>query len=201
MHFWEEVVEASPILIDATAHDRQLAWTSHLPQSVASALAKTLADRGLAGLSSIVDDEEERRRGYVRIVSVGDVCEVVKSAEKAMQTAPRPAATHLPVEPLRPFPADALDAAVKSRQGGLNPYQISSSGFDIAFLTPVLIYAAQHAAQPARDVQSRQVVATGFSGSVLTDDRAPVEWLADRAIVSYVAHGGRLQNDSLPTAP
>ena len=47
----------------------------------------------------------------------------------------------------------------------------------------------------------RQVVATGFSGSVLTDDRAPVEWLADRAIVSYVAHGGRLQNDSLPTAP
>ena len=51
MRFWEEVVEASPILIDATAHDRQLAWTSHLPQSVASALAKALADRGLAGLS------------------------------------------------------------------------------------------------------------------------------------------------------
>jgi len=51
MHFWEDVVEASPILIDAAAHDRQLAWTSHLPQSVASALAKALADRGLAGLS------------------------------------------------------------------------------------------------------------------------------------------------------
>lgn len=51
MHFWEDVVEASPILIDAIAHDRQLAWTSHLPQSVASALAKALADRGLAGLS------------------------------------------------------------------------------------------------------------------------------------------------------
>ena len=51
MHFWEEVIEASPILIDAAAHDRQLAWTSHLPQTVASALAKTLADRGLAGLS------------------------------------------------------------------------------------------------------------------------------------------------------
>jgi prephenate dehydrogenase len=51
MHFWEDVVEASPILIDAAAHDRQLAWTSHLPQSVASALAKALSDRGLAGLS------------------------------------------------------------------------------------------------------------------------------------------------------
>jgi prephenate dehydrogenase len=51
MRFWEDVVQAQPVLIDPQAHDRQLAWTSHLPQAVASALAKTLADRGLAGLS------------------------------------------------------------------------------------------------------------------------------------------------------
>jgi prephenate dehydrogenase len=51
MRFWEQVLEAQPVLIDAVAHDRQLAWTSHLPQAVASALAKALADRGLAGLS------------------------------------------------------------------------------------------------------------------------------------------------------
>ena len=51
MSFWDQVLEAQPVLIDAAAHDRQLAWTSHLPQAVASALAKALADRGLAGLS------------------------------------------------------------------------------------------------------------------------------------------------------
>jgi len=51
MSFWERVLEAQPVLIDSVAHDRQLAWTSHLPQAVASALAKVLADRGLAGLS------------------------------------------------------------------------------------------------------------------------------------------------------
>jgi prephenate dehydrogenase len=51
MSFWEQVLEAQPVLIDAVAHDRQLAWTSHLPQAVASALAETLADRGLAGVS------------------------------------------------------------------------------------------------------------------------------------------------------
>ena len=51
MRFWEDVLEAQPVIIDAEAHDRQLAWTSHLPQAVASALAKTLADRGLAGVS------------------------------------------------------------------------------------------------------------------------------------------------------
>jgi prephenate dehydrogenase len=44
-------MEASPILISAVNHDRQLAWTSHLPQAVSYALARTLADHGLAGVS------------------------------------------------------------------------------------------------------------------------------------------------------
>jgi prephenate dehydrogenase len=51
MRFWELVLEAQPILIDPAAHDRQLAWTSHLPQAVAYALAKTMADRDLGGVS------------------------------------------------------------------------------------------------------------------------------------------------------
>jgi prephenate dehydrogenase len=49
--FWEHTLEASPVLIDPDAHDRQLAWTSHLPQAVSYALAKTLADAGLGGVS------------------------------------------------------------------------------------------------------------------------------------------------------
>ena len=51
MRFWEDVLEASPVLIAAEAHDRQLAWTSHLPQAVAYALAKSLAERRLGGVS------------------------------------------------------------------------------------------------------------------------------------------------------
>jgi len=51
MRFWQDVLEAQPVLIDPATHDRQLAWTSHLPQATASALAKTLGDRGLAGVS------------------------------------------------------------------------------------------------------------------------------------------------------
>lgn len=49
--FWEHTLDASVVRIDADAHDRQLAWTSHLPQAVGYALAKTLADRGLGGVS------------------------------------------------------------------------------------------------------------------------------------------------------
>jgi prephenate dehydrogenase len=51
MRFWEDVLEAQPILIAADAHDRQMAWTSHLPQAVAYALAKALSDRQLGGVS------------------------------------------------------------------------------------------------------------------------------------------------------
>jgi prephenate dehydrogenase len=45
--FWADTMKASPVLMDATAHDRQLAWTSHLPQAVAYALANALAGLGL----------------------------------------------------------------------------------------------------------------------------------------------------------
>jgi prephenate dehydrogenase len=40
MNFWETVLGAHPVLIDAAVHDAQLAWTSHLPQAIASALAR-----------------------------------------------------------------------------------------------------------------------------------------------------------------
>lgn len=129
---------------------------------------------GVVGLSSVVDDQDERRRRDARIVPVADACEVVRSAEKAMQTAERPVATRLPVEPLRPFPVDALDAAGQRRQGSLSAYQMSSSDFDITFLTPVLVSGSQHSAQQANtragstrapDVQQgRQVAPTDFGG-------------------------------------
>jgi prephenate dehydrogenase len=49
--FWEHTMQASPIRISAENHDRQLAWTSHLPQAVSYALAMSLAEHGLAGVS------------------------------------------------------------------------------------------------------------------------------------------------------
>jgi prephenate dehydrogenase len=49
--FWQHTMEASPIRISAESHDRQLAWTSHLPQAVAYALARSMAEHGLSGVS------------------------------------------------------------------------------------------------------------------------------------------------------
>ncbi|HEX6538513.1 MAG TPA: fused MFS/spermidine synthase [Candidatus Dormibacteraeota bacterium] len=39
------------------------------------------------------------------------------------------------------------------------------------------------------------------SSSPMTDDHAPVEWLTDRAVLAYIASGGRLDEQLLPTAP
>jgi prephenate dehydrogenase len=42
-HFWEAVLDAHVVTLDAAGHDAQLAATSHVPQVVASLLAQFLA--------------------------------------------------------------------------------------------------------------------------------------------------------------
>lgn len=49
--FWAGVLEAAPVFCEAQDHDRMLAWTSHLPQAVASALAVTLSRLGPKAVS------------------------------------------------------------------------------------------------------------------------------------------------------
>jgi prephenate dehydrogenase len=50
-HFWQDVLEADPVLIDAAQHDAQLAATSHVPQVVASLLGDFLARHAPPGAS------------------------------------------------------------------------------------------------------------------------------------------------------
>jgi hypothetical protein len=52
-----------------------------------------------------------------------------------------------------------------------------------------------------RELLGRDARPLEAAGRAWTDDRAPVEWLTDRMIVSYAAEGGRLDEDYLPTRP
>ena len=47
--FWEQVMGAHAVRIPAARHDHLLAWTSHLPQAIASALAAALDAEGPEG--------------------------------------------------------------------------------------------------------------------------------------------------------
>jgi len=50
-HFWESVCGAHPVILDAAAHDAQLALTSHLPQVVSSLLGLYLSRHLPSGAS------------------------------------------------------------------------------------------------------------------------------------------------------
>ena len=113
------------------------------------------AGGGVVGITSLVDDKSESRRVASRVVRIDDACDVVASAEKKMKDAVPPDGTHLPVEPVRPFPIDALKDAAQRRAGSLSPYQVSSSDFDVAFMTPVLIYGARYQSEQVRERERR----------------------------------------------
>ncbi len=49
--FWKRIVGAEPVILDAVIHDRTMAWTSHMPQVVASALAFALSKGGPKGVT------------------------------------------------------------------------------------------------------------------------------------------------------
>lgn len=107
------------------------------------------ASGDLVGLSSLPDEPGERRRGGTRIVRIERACDLVAPAAKRAQDSPAPSAAHLPVEPSEPAPVAAFAEAVKRRAGSLKPYQMAASEFDLAFITPILNFAAQ--SQPNHD--------------------------------------------------
>ncbi len=104
----------------------------------------------LIGITSLADENDQSSRGDARIVRADEACGVVASAEKKMTTAAPPSGTQLPVEPLQPFPVDALRDAAKRRTGSFSPYSLSASTFDVSFITPVLTYGAQYQSQQPR---------------------------------------------------
>jgi hypothetical protein len=108
------------------------------------------ADGVVAGIAGDADEIDQAGRGDSRVVPLADACAVVKVAAGAMRQAAPPGGTHLPVEPSRPFPVGALEDAVRRRAGSLSPYQASSSNFDIAFITPVMVHAEHGPDQAGR---------------------------------------------------
>jgi S1-C subfamily serine protease len=97
----------------------------------------------LLGLTSVAGNDGRDDHG-TNVVRGANVCEALASAKQKMSGATSPSGASLPVEPERPFPVDALKAASAGRAGSLNPYQVTADTFEVAFITPVLIYGAQH---------------------------------------------------------
>jgi S1-C subfamily serine protease len=116
----------------------------------------------IVGLTSTVDENDSYSRGDSPIIRREDVCAAVAKADAKIKSDAPPPGIHLPVEPARPFPSDALKAAAEQRTGTLRPYQVSAPTFDVAFITPVLTYAAkaqQSSGRGSRAPESMQLLA------------------------------------------
>jgi hypothetical protein len=97
----------------------------------------------LVGITSFPGERDEPKRNAVRVVRIDGACELVAAAAKKLPDTPAPGATNLPLEPVGSAPVAAFKDAVKRRAGSLKPYQLAASEFDVAFITPILNFAAQ----------------------------------------------------------
>jgi S1-C subfamily serine protease len=117
----------------------------------ASAGGPVFAAGGLIGFTTL-EDRDPDSRSNARVVRIDQACEVLPSAEKKMTGAMPPDATHLPLDPQRLIAPGALSAAVKNRAGSLSPYPMSTTEFDVAFITPVHVYGMKdQARRPVMD--------------------------------------------------
>ena len=97
----------------------------------------------VVGLTSVEADADASRPSDITVVRAGVLCEALSAARARMSGAAPPEATGLPVDPLRPFPADALERSTRNRTGTTTPPEVSSSDFDVAFITPPMASRAQ----------------------------------------------------------
>jgi S1-C subfamily serine protease len=126
---------------------------SDLALARASAGGPVFTAGGLIGFTT-ADDRDPDGRSDTRVVRIDQACEVIASVEKKMAQAMPPDATHLPLDP-RPVAVSALTEAVKNRAGSLSPYSMTTTDFDIAFITPIHIFGAKdQAPRPVMDFGS-----------------------------------------------
>lgn len=106
------------------------------------------------GIASLPHERDDSSRPDSRIVRLDPVCEAVATAAQQMTSASPPSAEHLPVDPQQPLSQDGLRIAAERRTGTVAPYTMSGSDFDIAFITPVLVYVAQSSSDHTRSGDS-----------------------------------------------
>ena len=148
------------------------------------------ADGGVVGITLVGDEKGDGGRGASRVVRKADVCEVLAAAEQKIEKAAPPSGAHLPVEPPSPFPEAALEDAAQRRAGSLGPYQISSTAFDVAFITPVAIFGARYQAEKmsggARRAGARTTTAEPVPVRPLMDFGEWSDYVEDRPSVLLV---------------
>jgi S1-C subfamily serine protease len=138
----------------------------------------TAGDETVVGLTSIRADNNASRSGDVLIVRAGIICEAITAARSSISGAEPPEPTPLPVEPARPYPANAATTSTSATSGATTPPVASSSNFDIAFITPGIVLRARERADRTGGRSARPPEAEARLGR-LTDFGSWADYFAD----------------------
>ncbi len=129
---WGEVTALNPRAIE-----------TDLRLSFGGAGGPVFNDAGaLVGLTSVPADGDRNRRRDVTLVRSVTICEAVAASKSGPPGAAPPEPTQLPVEPTRPYPLDELKSSTRAGSSANDPVVVSSSEFDVAFITPPTLYRA-----------------------------------------------------------
>jgi S1-C subfamily serine protease len=96
----------------------------------------------IVGLTSMAL-EPDSRTDDAAVIPTLFICEALAASLPMLSGAKPPAATRLRVEPTRPYPADALQPAARGTTPNANVPVMSSSDFDVAFITPPMVHRAR----------------------------------------------------------
>ena len=119
----------------------------------------------VVGLTSVSVDPDRRRDDAVVIRTVF-ICEALAGSLPMLTGAAPPAATRLPVDPERPYPASALEGTPKGTTTNATVPLVSSSDFDVAFVTPPMVHRARQRAGRTGGVTGRSPEAEARLGQL-----------------------------------
>ena len=96
----------------------------------------------VVGLTSM-STEPDSRSDDAAVVPTVFICEALAASLSMLSGAEPPAATRLPVEPTRPYPAGTVEDIRRDATSSAAVPVMSSSDFDVAFVTPPMVQRAQ----------------------------------------------------------
>ena len=102
----------------------------------------------VVGITTFGDFSSQGGPGISGIVRIDEAREPLEEARQSLATPP-PAESTLPVEPTAAFPLEGLKETLKAAPVKPNDYAMGVGDFDVSFITPILTYGTQYAADQA----------------------------------------------------
>jgi hypothetical protein len=143
---------ASGAVTRVSAHT--ITFNAHIDRDNAGAPLFT-ADGVVVALTTPGEDGSGAGDVSSRAVRVGDAHAALVEAGSMIENRQPPAGT-LPLDPIAPLDAEKLRLAASGRAGSLSAYIVPASDFDVALVTPALLYGAQHRGARERSAGPRQ---------------------------------------------